>query len=49
LYLEINEINIGKDFVLIKRLGHGAFGEIFLATDLMSNIDYAIKIEFANS
>jgi len=45
----MNDINIGKDFLLIKRLGSGAFGEIFLATDLVSNIDYAIKIEFANT
>ena len=45
----MEEINIGKDFLLLKRLGNGAFGEIFLGTDLISNIDYAIKIEFANS
>lgn len=41
----INDINIGKNFKLIKRLGAGAFGEIFLGINQKTNMEVALKLE----
>ncbi|MCQ2816043.1 MAG: protein kinase [archaeon] len=36
---------IAKNFVLISKIGHGAFGEIFLSFNLRDNIEVAVKKE----
>lgn len=41
----IQDINIGKNFKLIKRLGAGAFGEIFLGINQKTNMEVALKLE----
>lgn len=33
-----------KNYVIKKKLGEGAFGEIFLATNINDNSDVALKI-----
>lgn len=43
------EINIGKNFKLTRKLGNGAFGEIFHAINVKNNMEVAIKIEQANT
>ena len=39
------DIRIAGRFKLGKKLGSGSFGEIYLATDLSSNEDVAVKLE----
>lgn len=39
------EIKIGKTFKLTKKLGSGAFGEIFHAINIKNNVEVAIKLE----
>jgi casein kinase 1/casein kinase 1 epsilon len=36
---------VGQNFVIKKRLGSGAFGEIYLGVNMKNNIEVAIKIE----
>ena len=43
--LEILSTNIKDRFEIIKRLGSGSFGEVFLAKDIASNTLCALKIE----
>ena len=42
---KINNDLICNNFVLLKQIGHGAFGEIFLSFNLRDNIEVAIKRE----
>lgn len=39
------EIKIGKQFKLTKKLGSGAFGEIYHAINLKNNMEVAVKLE----
>jgi len=39
------DIKIGKTFKLTKKLGSGAFGEIFHGINLKNNLEVAIKLE----
>lgn len=41
------EILIADKWKLIKKIGNGAFGEIFLAYDITTNEEVAIKLEFS--
>lgn len=43
------DINLGKNFKLTKKLGSGAFGEIYHAINLKNNFEVAIKIECSNT
>lgn len=43
------EVKIGKSFKLIKKLGSGAFGEIFHGINLKNNVEVAIKLEPVSS
>ena len=43
------DVKIGKKFKLTKKLGSGAFGEIFLGIDTKTNTELAIKLEKINS
>ena len=40
-----DNVLIGNKYKLIKKLGSGAFGEIFLANHVASDDKFAIKIE----
>lgn len=39
------EIKVGKSFKLTKKLGAGAFGEIYLGINSKTNAEVAIKLE----
>ena len=39
---------VGKDYKLAKKLGSGAFGEVFLAINTKSHTEYAVKLEKAS-
>ena len=39
------EVKIGRSFKLTKKLGSGAFGEIFHGINLKNNAEVAIKLE----
>jgi casein kinase 1/casein kinase 1 epsilon len=43
------ELKINKTFKLIRKLGSGAFGEIFLGVNLKTNEEVAIKLEHTNT
>lgn len=43
------ELKINKTFKLIRKLGSGAFGEIFLGNNLKTNEEVAIKLEHTNT
>ena len=40
----LESISFSK-YKLIKQIGRGAFGEVFLAHDIENNDEYAVKIE----
>ena len=42
--LQINSV-LGSNFVLKKKLGSGAFGDIYLALNLRNNIEVAVKVQ----
>ncbi len=44
-FLNISEDNIAKDIHLIKKLGKGSFGEVYLSLNKKSQKLMAIKIE----
>ena len=39
---------IGKNYKLLKKLGTGAFGEVFEAVNMVNQDHYAIKLEKAS-
>ena len=39
------EVKVGKTFKLTKKLGSGAFGEIFHGVNLKTNMEVAVKLE----
>jgi casein kinase 1/casein kinase 1 epsilon len=39
------EVKIGRSFKLTKKLGSGAFGEIFHGINLKTNMEVAVKLE----
>jgi casein kinase 1 len=39
------ELKVGKIYKLTKKLGSGAFGEIFHAINVKTNEEYAVKLE----
>lgn len=43
------ELKINKTYKLVRKLGSGAFGEIFLGTNLKTNEEVAIKLEHTNT
>lgn len=43
--MEKDEVIVAEQWRLIKKIGNGAFGEIFLAEDLKTNKEVAIKLE----
>ena len=43
------EFNIGKNFKVTKKIGSGAFGEIFQAINIKNNLEVAIKREPTNT
>ena len=43
------EINVGKNFKIMKKLGSGAFGEIYHAINTKNNLEVAIKLESTNT
>jgi len=43
------ELKVGKTFTLTKKLGSGAFGEVFQGINVRNNIDVAIKLEPINT
>ena len=38
------ETIVGKDYKLSKKLGSGAFGEVFLAIHMRTQHEYAVKM-----
>ena len=43
------ELKVGKLFKLTRKLGSGAFGEIFQGINIKNNIEVAIKLEPVNT
>ncbi len=41
----MDDTNILSDFKLIKKLGSGAFGEVFMALSIRTNSEVAVKLE----
>ena len=39
------EVRVGKLFKLTKKLGSGAFGEIFHGINIKTNMEVAVKLE----
>jgi casein kinase 1 len=39
------EVKVGRTFKLTRKLGSGAFGEIFHGINLKTNMEVAIKLE----
>jgi len=43
------EVKVGRSFKLTRKLGNGAFGEIFHGINLKTNMEVAIKLEPVNT
>lgn len=43
------DIKVGKTFKLTRKLGSGAFGEIYHGINVKNNLEVAIKLEQANT
>jgi len=43
--IKFMEVKIGRSFKLTKKLGSGAFGEIFHGINLKTNMEVAVKLE----
>ena len=43
--MDIKDLKIAKTFRITKKLGSGAFGEIFHAINLKNNMEVALKLE----
>ena len=43
------DVKIGRSFKLTKKLGSGAFGEIFHGINLKTNMEVAVKLEPVNT
>jgi casein kinase 1/casein kinase 1 epsilon len=43
------EVKIGSSFKLTKKIGSGAFGEIFHAINIKTNMEVAVKLEPVNT
>lgn len=48
-FLNNMEVKIGRSFKLTKKLGSGAFGEIFHGINLKTNMEVAVKLEPVNT
>lgn len=35
---------VGKEYKLAKKLGSGAFGEVFMALNIKNHTEYAVKL-----
>jgi serine/threonine protein kinase len=46
---KVMELKVGKLFKLTRKLGSGAFGEIFQGVNIKNNIEVAIKLEPVNT
>ena len=44
--MDIKELKIAKTFRLTKKLGSGAFGEIFHGINIKNNMEVALKLGF---
>ncbi|MFO0131363.1 MAG: hypothetical protein ACK52J_02105 [bacterium] len=42
--MDLKELKIAKTFRLTKKLGSGAFGEIFHAINIKNNMEVALKL-----
>ena len=40
------DVKVGRSFKLTRKLGSGAFGEIFHGINLKTNMEVAIKVHF---
>ena len=43
------EFKIGKNYKLTSKLGQGAFGQIYRATNITNNAEVALKLEPSES
>ena len=41
---EVMDSIVAKDYKLSKKLGSGAFGEVFLAINIKNHAEYAVKL-----
>ena len=46
---KLNGLLISNSYKIGKKLGSGAFGDIYLATHIMTNEEYAAKLEKADT
>lgn len=44
--MDLKELKIAKTFRLTKKLGSGAFGEIYHAINIKNNMEVALKLGF---
>lgn len=40
---------VAKDYKIAKKLGSGAFGEVFMALNIKNHTEYAVKMEKAST
>ena len=48
MYIMIDQI-VGKNYRIVKKLGAGAFGEVFMGLHTKNNTEVAVKIETVSS